>query len=59
MVGNRRVKFWKDKWYGNELLYVFFPSLLYALAISKEPRLRIYGIIPERGVFRTLVSLNL
>ena len=35
-VGNeRRVRFWKDKWCGNEALCVSFPSL-FALASSKE-----------------------
>lgn len=35
-VGNRRrVKFWRDKWCGDEPLCVSFPSLL-ALASSKE-----------------------
>ena len=31
----RRVKFWKDKWCGEEPLCMSFPSL-YALALSKE-----------------------
>ncbi|RVW98523.1 hypothetical protein CK203_026891 [Vitis vinifera] len=36
LVGNgRRVKFWKDKWYGDKPLSVSFRSLL-ALATSKE-----------------------
>ncbi|KAL6333095.1 hypothetical protein AAG906_028278 [Vitis piasezkii] len=36
LVGNgKRVKFWKDKWYGDKPLSVSFPSLL-ALATSKE-----------------------
>ena len=35
-VGNeRRVKFWKDKWCGNEFLCMSFPSL-FALTSSKE-----------------------
>ena len=35
-VGNgRRIKFWKDKWCGDELLCVLFPSL-FALASCKE-----------------------
>ena len=36
LVGNeRRLKFWKDKWCGDEPLSVSFPSL-FALATSKE-----------------------
>ena len=36
LVGNgRRVKFWKDKWWGNFALCNSFPSL-YAFASSKE-----------------------
>ena len=35
MENGRRVRFWKDKWCGNEALCDSFPSL-YALAISKE-----------------------
>ena len=36
IVGNgRRIKFWKDKWCGDELVCVSFP-LLFAPAISKE-----------------------
>ena len=31
----RRVRFWKDKWCGDEVLCYSFPSL-YALAVSKE-----------------------
>ena len=35
MGNGRRVKFWKDKWYGDKPLSVSFRSLL-ALATSKE-----------------------
>ena len=35
MANWRKVKFWKDKWCGEESLCVSFPSL-YALTISKE-----------------------
>ena len=35
MANGRKVKFWKDKWCGEESLCVSFPSL-YALTISKE-----------------------
>ena len=36
MVGNGwRVLFWKDRWYGNNLLCVLFPSL-FALFVSKD-----------------------
>ena len=31
----RKVRFWKDKWYGNDVLYDSFPSM-YALVASKE-----------------------
>ena len=35
VAGDRRVKFWIDKWGGDEPLCVSFPSL-YALAVAKE-----------------------
>ena len=31
----RKLRFWKDKWYGNDVLYDSFPSM-YALVASKE-----------------------
>ena len=35
-VGNgRRMRFWRDRWYGDSPLSVSFPSL-FALAIDKE-----------------------
>ena len=36
LEGNeQRLLFWKDKWCGDNLLHVLFPSL-FALAISKD-----------------------
>ena len=36
VMGNgRRVKFWRDRWYGDEPLYVSFPSL-FTLTSSKK-----------------------
>ena len=34
-VGNRRVKFWKDKWYGDDTLCTSFPSL-FVISLAKE-----------------------
>ena len=35
MGDGRRVRFWKDRWCGDEALRISFPSL-YALVTSKE-----------------------
>ena len=35
MGDGRRVRFWEDRWYGDDALSVSFPSL-YAMAASKE-----------------------
>ena len=35
MENGRRVRFWKDKWCGNEALCDSFPSF-YALVVSRE-----------------------
>ena len=50
MVGNgRRVRFWLDKWCGNETLRDAFLSL-YAIATSKEVGWRRFGVSLLRRV---------
>lgn len=50
VVGNgRRVKFWIDKWCGDEPFRVSFPSL-YALTVSKEAWVANHRVqLGERG----------
>ena len=50
VVGNgRMVLFWKDKWCGPLPLSVAYPTLLYAIAPSKDVLILFYSIVSRRG----------
>ena len=56
MGNGRRLRFWKDKWRGNEPLCTSFPSL-FAIALFKEAWVEdVWNHLAKWGVWAALFS---